>query len=407
MSDTPMMDELEKGPWPSFVREIRRAGETSATARDLIKILELSYKDKKTHWKHGGVVGVRGYGAGVIGRYVDMPAEFPGVAHFHTVRVNQTSGFLYSTKGLGEIMDIWDKRGSGMTNMHGSTGDMVLLGTNSDELDPIFTDISQKGWDLGGSGSDLRTPSCCIGPARCEFSMIDTLAITRELTNYYQDELHRPAFPYKYKIKVAGCPNDCVASIARSDMSIIGTWKDSIRIDEAELANYANGGGIDITKEVVMMCPTQCIDWDGSKMEIDNSNCVRCMHCINKLTKALRVGEDVGATILLGAKAPIVEGAMLASVIVPFMKLEEPYENLKELIEALWEVWDEDGKNKERIGEFMERMGKGEFVEEVGRLLKEADAELEMTSEVNMVNHPRENPYIFYDEYLEEVPDEK
>jgi dissimilatory sulfite reductase (desulfoviridin) alpha/beta subunit len=32
----------------------------------------------------------------------------------------------------------------------------------------------------------------------------------------------------------------------------------------------------------------------------------------------------------------------------------------------LWEVWDEDGKNKERIGEFMERMGKGEFVEEVG-----------------------------------------
>jgi len=402
MSDTPMMDELEKGPWPSFVREIRRAAVQSATAKDLINILELSYNDKKTHWKHGGVVGVRGYGAGVIGRYVDMPEQFPGVAHFHTVRVNQTSGFLYNTKGLGEIMDIWDKRGSGMTNMHGSTGDMVLLGTTSEQLDPIFTDISQKGWDLGGSGSDLRTPSCCIGPARCEFAMIDTLAITRECTNYYQDELHRPAFPYKYKIKVSGCANDCVSSIARSDMSIIGTWRDEIKIDDAEVAKIAASDGMDIMKEVVMMCPTQCIDFDGTKMTIDNSNCVRCMHCINKMTKALSVGDDRGATILLGAKAPIVEGAMLASVIVPFMKLEEPFENLKELIEALWEVWDEDGKNKERIGEFMERMGKGEFVIEVDRLLKEADSEVEMLPLIEMINHPRENPYIFYDEYLEE-----
>lgn len=402
MSDTPMMDELEKGPWPSFVREIRRAGEKSATARDLINILELSYNDKKTHWKHGGVVGVRGYGAGVIGRYVDMPEKFPGVAHFHTVRVNQTSGLVYSSKGLGEIMDIWDKRGSGMTNLHGSTGDLVLLGTNTDQLEPIFTDIAQKGWDLGGSGSDLRTPSCCIGPARCEYAMIDTLEITRECTNYYQDELHRPAFPYKFKIKVAGCPNDCVASIARSDLSIIGTWKDDIRIDDAEVANYVNGNEIDVLREVVMMCPTQCMDLDGTKLSIDNSNCVRCMHCINKMPKALRPGADQGCAILLGAKAPIVEGAMLASVIIPFMKMEAPFDELKELIEAFWEVWDEDGKNKERIGEFMERMGKGEFVKAVAAVLEDNDSEVELDCFTDQILHPRENPYIFYDEYLED-----
>jgi len=217
--------------------------------------------------------------------------------------------------------------------------------------------------------------------------------------------LHRPAFPYKFKIKTAGCPNDCVASIARSDLSIIGTWKDDIRIDQAELGKYAKSGTIDIMKEVVMLCPTKCIDWDGSKMAIDNGNCVHCMHCINKLPKALRPGTDTGATILLGAKAPIVEGAMMSSVIVPFLKLEEPFDNLKELIEAFWEVWDEDGKNKERIGEFMERMGKGEFVEAVGAILKDNDSEIELCSAVDMISYPRENPYIFYDEYLEEVAD--
>jgi sulfite reductase alpha subunit len=228
------------------------------------------------------------------------------------------------------------------------------------------------------------------------------MEITRELTLNYQDELHRPAWPYKFKIKTSGCGNDCVAAVARADMSIIGTWRDDIRIDQAELAKYEKGDEIDILRDVVMLCPTRCIEWDGKKMEIDNSNCVRCMHCINKLTKALRPGTDQGATILLGAKAPIVEGAMLSSVIVPFMKLEPPFDNLKELLEALWEVWDEHGKNKERIGEFMERMGKGEFVAAVDQILEDNDSEIRLGFNVEMMSHPRENPYVFYDEYLEE-----
>jgi sulfite reductase alpha subunit len=56
------------------------------------------------------------------------------------------------------------------------------------------------------------------------------------LTQEYQDELHRPAFPYKFKFKFDGCPNCCVASIARSDLSFIGTWKDDIKIDQEAVA---------------------------------------------------------------------------------------------------------------------------------------------------------------------------
>lgn len=89
----------------------------------------------------------------------------------------------------------------------------------------------------GGSGSDLRTPSCCVGQARCEWACYDTMKLCYDLTMNYQDELHRPAFAYKFKIKCAGCPNDCVASAARADLSIIGTWKDEIQINETELAN--------------------------------------------------------------------------------------------------------------------------------------------------------------------------
>ena len=46
-----------------------------------------------------------------------------------------------------------------------ATGDIILLGTRSEELEPAFKDLTDAGFDLGGSGSAMRTPSACVGPA--------------------------------------------------------------------------------------------------------------------------------------------------------------------------------------------------------------------------------------------------
>ncbi len=382
---TPLIDELEKGPWPSFIKEIKKSSK-SPMVQDLLGLLESSYREKIGHWKHGGIVGVKGYGGGVIGRYNDVPDKFPNVAEFHTVRLNQPSGWFYTSAALRTLCDIWEKHGSGLTNMHGSTGDLVFLGTKTTELEDIFAKCSEQGWDLGGSGSDLRTPSCCAGPARCEWACYDTLDFTYNITQQFQDELHRPSFPYKFKIKAAGCPNDCVASVARSDMSVIGTWKDDIQIDQKEVAAYAAAKKFDVQRDVVERCPTKCMEYDGKAIKIDNSNCVKCMHCINAMPKALAPGKERGAAILIGAKAPIIEGALLASVLVPFIEMKEPYDDIKELLNAIWELWSEHGKNRERIGEFIQRLGLGNFLEQIG---------LDPVPE--MVTQPRTNPYIYYD----------
>lgn len=394
-SQTPKLDELEKGRWPSFVKEIKTAAQKSPMAADLLGQLELSYNEKIGHWKHGGIVGVMGYGGGVIGRYSDVPDKFPNVSHFHTIRINQPAGWFYTSDSLRKLCDIWERHGSGLTNMHGSTGDIIFLGTSTPHLEPIFSELTQAGFDLGGSGSDVRTPSCCVGPARCEWACYDTLALAYDLTMNYQDELHRPAFPYKFKFKMSGCPNDCVASIARADCSIIGTWRDSIQMDKDAVREYADRG-MDIRSEVVDNCPAKCMDWDGKELHIDNSYCRRCMHCINIMPKALRPGKDRGAVVLLGSKAPIIEGALLSSVLMPFIKIEAPYRQIKDVIERIWDLWCEEGKNRERVGEFIQRVGLGNFLEAV---------ELEPVAE--MVAHPRENPYVFYEEYFVEDEEEE
>ena len=68
LPETPLLDDLEKGPWPSFVTEIKKETHRPMV-KDLIGQLERSYEEHIGHWKHGGLVGVMGYGGGVIGRY--------------------------------------------------------------------------------------------------------------------------------------------------------------------------------------------------------------------------------------------------------------------------------------------------------------------------------------------------
>lgn len=384
--DTPLVDELEKGPWPSFVKEIKRAAKRRPSAEDLLKVVERSYKDKVTHWKHGGIVGVTGYGGGVIGRYSDIPEEFPEVAAFHTFRVNHPSGWFYTTEKLRQICDVWEKYGSGLTNFHGSTGDIILLGAPTENLQPCFDALSKIGFDLGGSGSVLRSPTGCVGPARCEWSCIDTLDLIYNLTMEFQDELHRPRWPYKFKIKASGCPNDCVAAIARADFTIIGTWRDSLRIDQDAVREYA-GRGLDIKKLVADKCPTGALEWDEDtrKLKLKPEDCVRCMHCINKMPKAVRPGLDHGATILIGGKAPILKGANLSWVLIPFIKLEPPYSEIKDLLLKIWDWWDEHGRTRERVAELIQRLGLRTFLRAVG-----------IKPVPQMVYQPRSNPYVFF-----------
>ncbi|MDM8517588.1 dissimilatory-type sulfite reductase subunit alpha [Desulfobacterales bacterium HSG16] len=417
--ETPLLDQLESGPWPSFVSDLKQEAASRAkneknveyqipqdVVEDLLGVLELSFVHKRTHWKHGGIVGVFGYGGGVIGRYCDQPEMFPGVAHFHTMRVNQPAGKFYKTDFLRNLCDLWDFRGSGLTNMHGSTGDVILLGTTTPQLEEIFFELTHNmNQDLGGSGSNLRTPSDCVGQARCEFACYDTQALCHAMTVEYQDELHRPAFPYKFKFKFDGCPNCCVASIARSDMSFIGRWKDEIRVDQEAVQGYIGGelvpnggahsgrdwGAFDIQKEIIDICPTGCMTMDGKELKINNKECNCCMHCINAMPRALRIGKDTGCSILVGAKAPILDGAQMGSLLVPFISTDDPYDEIKEVIESIWDWWMEEGKNRERLGELIKRQGFQKM--------------LDMTNIKPMPQHvqePRTNPYIFWKS--EEVP---
>jgi sulfite reductase alpha subunit len=401
--ETPMLDELENGPWPSFITGIKKLRDShpderiQAVTSSLLGQLEHSYETRKGYWK-GGTVSVFGYGGGIIPRFSEVGSAFPESKEFHTIRVQPPAGNHYTTAMLRQLGDSWEKWGSGLQTFHGQTGNIMFIGTTTEGTQHFFDEINSYGWDLGGAGPCVRTAMSCVGAARCEMSCANEHGIHRHLVNNFTDDVHRPALPYKFKFKVSGCPNDCQNAIERADMAIIGTWRDDMKVDQEAVKAYVAAKGRQyINDNVITRCPTNALSLnDDDTLAVDNRNCVRCMHCLNVMPKALHPGDDKGVTILIGGKRTLKIGDLMGTVVIPFKKLEteEDYEYLIEMAEEIIDFWAENGLEHERCGEMIERIGLVNFLEGV---------DFDLDIDPNMVSHPRQSSYIRMDGWDEEA----
>ncbi len=417
LPDTPLLDQLESGPWPSFVTGLKRLAEENTMMAGLLGQLETSYRTKKGYWK-GGTVGVIGYGGGIIPRFTELKDEngkplFPEAAEFHTLRVQPPAGMHYSSDLLRKLANTWvESGGSGLIAFHGQSGDIMFQGISTDNVQQAFDGLNKLGFDLGGAGPALRTSMSCVGAARCEMSNYDEARALRTVINNNIDDMHRPSLPYKFKFKFSGCPNDCVNAIQRSDMATIGTWRDNIRTNEVVAKEWMDSHSLnDLVNMVVNLCPTKAITLRDfgtpakqhesvlrvgldTEMAIDNHNCVRCMHCLNVMPGALLPGKDKGVTILIGGKGVLKIGATMGTVVIPFMKLQsdEDFEKLNDLARGVLDFFAENALEHERTGEMIERIGLVNFLEGIG-----------VEIDPNMIIHPRTNPYIRTDDWDEEA----
>jgi sulfite reductase alpha subunit len=416
---TPNLDELEIGPWPSFVTGMKRlALDDHAGApmmRDVLATLETSYVTKKGYWK-GGTVGVIGYGGGIIPRFNELKDEkgnykFKEAGEFHTLRIQPPAGMHYTSTLLRDMCDIFtDNGGSGLIAFHGQSGDIMFQGATEKTTQTIFNELNDYGFDMGGAGPAVRTGMSCVGASRCEMSNVNEQAVLRTLVNAFLDDMHRPALPYKMKFKVSGCANDCMNSIGRSDFATIGTWRDDIKINKDMWKALVEDKGRNyVVDNITSRCPTQAMSLnEDNTLTIDNKNCVKCMHCLNAvspLTKnyikpgekdmyILSTGDDKGISILMGGKRTLKIGDLFGTVIIPFMKMETPedFEAIEELAGEVIDFFAENALEHERTGEMIERIGLSNFLDGIG-----------VGVDPNMVNSPRVSSYVRLDKWDEEA----
>jgi sulfite reductase alpha subunit len=167
-------------------------------------------------------------------------------------------------------------------------------------------------------------------------------------------------------------------------------------VNQEEVKDFvAKQGRQYVIDNVITRCPTNCLSLsDDNTLAVDNRNCVRCMHCINVMTKALKPGKDRGVTVLIGGKRTLKIGDLFGTVVVPFMKLEseEDMERLREIGQNTIDFFAENALEHERTGEMIDRIGLVNFLEGIG-----------LEIEPHMLAHPRVSSYVRMDGWDEEV----
>jgi dissimilatory sulfite reductase alpha subunit len=105
---------------------------------------------------------------------------------------------------------------------------------------------------------------------------------------------------------------------------------------------------------------------DGKTLKIDNRECTRCMHCINVMPRALRIGDDRGLSILAGAKAPILDGAQMGTLLVPFIEGRRALHRDQGSHRAALGLVDGRRQEPRALGELMKRQGFQKLLEVTG-----------------------------------------
>ena len=136
---TPMLDQLETGPWPSFISGIKRLRDQHPEQRinemtnDLLGQLEHSYETRKGYWK-GGTVSVFGYGGGIIPRFSEVGKAVPEVQGIpYPARAAAGGQPLHHRHAAPAWPTVGRNTVPGLITFHGQTGNIMFIGADTAE----------------------------------------------------------------------------------------------------------------------------------------------------------------------------------------------------------------------------------------------------------------------------------
>ncbi|ABL87353.1 dissimilatory sulfite reductase alpha subunit [Pyrobaculum islandicum DSM 4184] len=354
------LKELEKGPWPSHVAEMRKTGYP-------LHVYGVGLVARKSPWGPSAVKAKRL--TGVLARIArDWVPKGGEEVHF---RVFHTPGRFLPTSYLRGIIKVAREYGIGLVEVVGQTGAMVINVKSKEVGDAMIEALRQVGTDVGGSGDAIRELNTCVGPALCEFALYDTLKWFTEFRKdkKIHDAIAVPGFPYKFKIKFSGCPMDC-GRANRADLGFIGTWKGAPEVDQELLRKKIEAGEAD-PNDLVSKCAGGAISWDAEKKElkIDGSRCKKCMYCIRKAYPAIKPGKERRVAVLVGGGSKGRYGPKLGWF-VGYLKPDEVQKGI-ELVFKVIEPWDKEAQAKVRIGDYILMTGLYQFIEKAGIQLED------------------------------------
>ncbi len=273
----------------------------------------------------------------------------------YTVRC--ASPRLISIDKIRFFADIADKYCDGhlrFTSRH----NVEMMTTKKENVAKIKEEMAAAGHPAGGIGYAITSIVHTQGWVHCHSAATDASGIVKavmdELFDYFDGTKKLPG---KCRIALACCLNMCGA-VHCSDIAILGVHRLPPRIDHENLNKLCE------IPNVSASCPTAAIrpaTVDGKpSVEVIEENCMFCANCYTVCpAMPLNDAENDGVSIWVGGKVSNARSEpKFSKLAVPYIPNNPPrWPEVVQAVKKIVEVWADNARPHERVGEWIERVG--------------------------------------------------
>ncbi len=276
----------------------------------------------------------------------------------YTVRAGGSR--LMSIQKIRMICDLADKYCEGYLRFT-SRHNIEFMFTDEKKIEPLINELKKIGHPVGGTGPSITSIVHTQGWVHCHSAATDASGIVKAVMDSVIGHFENMDLPAKCRIALACCLNMCGA-VHCSDIAILGIHRRPPKVDYTNLPKMCE------IPNVVASCPTAAIKpitKDGvASLTVDESRCMFCANCYT-VCPAMPLNNPLndGVSIWIGGKVSNARHEpMFSKLAIPYIENEPPRWPGVNIVN----VWKDNARKYERLGEWIERIGWAKFFKLAG-----------------------------------------
>jgi sulfite reductase beta subunit len=281
----------------------------------------------------------------------------------YTVRAG--SPRLLSVQTIRVFADLADKYCGGYLRFT-SRHNVEFLLEDPANIDPLKAELAALGFPVGGTHNAISNIVHTQGWIHCHSAATDASGIVKSLMDVLYERFTHENLPGKLRVAVACCVNMCGA-VHCSDIAILGIHTKPPVVNHATLAKTSE------LPTVIASCPTGAIrptTVDGRQsVEVVEEQCMYCGNCYTvSPSMPLNDPDHDGCSIWVGGKVSNARSApAFSKLAIPFLPNNPPrWPEVVDAVTHIVEVYANDARRYERLGEWVTRIGWPRFFELTG-----------------------------------------
>ncbi len=280
---------------------------------------------------------------------------------------------LMTTTHILEICEIADKHCGGHVRWT-TRNNIEFMVDNKSKVKPLLDDLAGRKFKggsfkfpVGGTGAGVSNIVHTQGWIHCHTPATDASGPVKAVMDEVFADFQNHRMPAPVRVSLACCLNMCGA-VHCSDIAILGYHRKPPMLDHEYLDKMCE------IPLAIAACPTAAIkpakvEINGQKLNSVAVNNERCMYCGNCYTMCpsmpLADTEGDGIVIMAGGKVSNrISAPKFSKVVVAYIPNEAPrWPKTSQVIKHMIEVYANDARKYERLGDWAERIGWERFFE--------------------------------------------